>query len=326
MVRSIGFMTTLAFAAPSLAVEFTPIEVDGRSVDVWVPECARPNAPIIVALHAWATDKETQQSVDRLPDYAGPECAIIVYPQGKSSGVQVGPFGLAGHSWNAGGCCPQANLDKIDDVGFLDRVVTAVAAEFNADEQSVFAIGISNGGMMANRFACTNEKVKAMVAVSGPLMSGDGDKTESFECSRSIPMLHMHGDADPVVPYKGCSKDTSILSMCREMAAIPGGGFPQLPWPSIPEALADWRVRNGIAAEAEGSVTFANASASCTSWGEASNNVTLCTMGGEGHAWPGSCSGNILATPIEHCSLDMDASFQAMEFFRQYMPQTSSVV
>lgn len=322
MVRSMHIMAALALATPSQAVEFTPIEVDGRSVDVWVPDCAQPNAPIIMALHAWATSKETQQEVDRLPDYAGSECAIIVYPQGKVKGVISG---LIGHSWNAGGCCPEANVQKIDDVGFLDHVVTAVATEFNADEQSVFVVGVSNGGMMANRFACTNEKVKALVAVSGPLMSGDGDKTESFECSRSIPMLHMHGEADQVVPYNGCSKSTSILAMCRGMAAM-GGGFPALPWPTVQECVADWRVRNGIAADAEGSITFTNASASCTSWGETSNNVTFCTLGGEGHAWPGYCSGKVLAAPIEHCSHDMDGSFQAMEFFRQYMPQTSSVV
>jgi len=319
MVRSMHYMTMTALAAPSYAVEFTPIEVDGRSVDVWIPECAQPNAPIIMALHAWAVDKETQQSVDRFPDYAGSECAIIAYPQGLSKGA-------TGYSWNAGGCCPQANLDKVDDVGFLDHVITAIAAEFNADEQSVFVVGVSNGAMMANRFACTNEKVKALVAISGQLMNGDGDKTESFECSRSIPVLHMHGDADPVVPYKGCSKSTSIFAMCREMAAIPGGGFPTLPWQSIPDALADWRARNGIAADADGSITFSNASASCMSWGETSNNVTLCTVGGEGHAWPGTCSGNILAAPIEHCSLDMDASLQTMEFFRRYMPQARSVV
>ena len=86
---------------------------------------------------------------------------------------------------------------------------------------------------MANRFACTNEKVKALVAVSGQLLSGDDDKTESYECSRSLPVLHMHGDADPVVPYNGCSKDTSIFAMCRELAAIPGGGRCLLPMGSL---------------------------------------------------------------------------------------------
>jgi len=216
-----------------------------------------------------------------------------------------------------------ANTDKVDDVTFLDHVITAVAQKFNADDESVFVVGISNGGMMANRLACTNSRVKAMVAVSGPLINGTGSDTESFVCDRAIPVLHLHGDADAIVPYDGCDKSKPLTSPCRSMAALPG--FPPLPWPTVPAAIGDWRVRNGISRDAIGVTTFANQSTSCVSWGSVANNVTLCKVGGEGHAWPNSCSTAALL-PGMHCSHDIDGSFHAMEFFRQYIRHVSAVV
>merc|ERR1712107_847794 len=128
--------------------------------------------------------------------------------------------------------------------GFLDHVISAVARAFNGSEQLAFVVGISNGGMMANRLACSSSKVKALVAVSGPLVQGTGVASERFECSRRIPVLHLHGDADAVVPYDGCKKSDSMFKLCKRMAVLPG--FPPLPWPSVPVALADWRQRNGI--------------------------------------------------------------------------------
>jgi polyhydroxybutyrate depolymerase len=316
-------MPRVAFSVSLLslgaAVDFTRVTVDHRDVDVWVPECAQPSAPIILSLHAWATNRGVMEGVDRLPDYAGSECAIIVYPQGKSRGES---FGVMGFSWNAGGCCPNANTDHIDDVGFLDHVITAVAEKFNGNEQLVGVVGVSNGGMMANRLACTNERVKVLVSMSGPLINGtDAEKTESFQCRRSVPMLHMHGDADIVIPYDGCSQSSSRT--CKSLAMMPG--FPPLPWPSVPAYIADWRVRNGIPTDSEGTTTFTNASTSCTSWGSSANNVTLCTLGGEGHAWPNACAvPNLL--PGMHCTHDIDGSHHTMEFFRQHFSQTTYVV
>jgi len=317
MSRVAFSLSLLSFGA---AVDFTRLTVDDRDVDVWVPECAQPNAPIILSLHAWATSRGYMEGVDRLPDYAGSECAIIAYPQGKSHG-DAGPLKI-GFSWNAGGCCPNANTDHVDDVGFLDHVITAVADKFNGNEHLVGVVGISNGGMMANRFACANEKVKAFVSMSGPLINGtDAKKTESFECSRHVPMLHMHGDKDTVIPYDGCSQSSPL--QCRMMAILPG--FPALPWPSVPAYIADWRVRNGIPSDAEGTTTFTNASASCTSWGTSANNVTLCTLGGEGHAWPNTCM-DANRMPGMHCTHDIDGSHHTMEFFRTYFSPTTYVV
>jgi polyhydroxybutyrate depolymerase len=245
---------------------------------------------------------------------------VIIYPQGNARGSFLGIVGWLGWSWNAGGCCPKANTDKVDDITFLSDVITAVSAKFHVDDDLVFAVGISNGGMMANRFACSNDKVKALVALSGPLMNGTGKEgSETFTCSRSVPMMHLHGTADMVIPYDGCKSGNMA---CQMMSKLPG--FPPLPWITVPDAVADWRNRNGIPINASGSINFKNGSTSCMSWGSSHNNVTLCTVGGEGHAWPGICNWVSIYMPGMKCTYDIDGSEHAMSFIRRYVPAPSS--
>jgi len=308
------------------AVGWTTLTIDGRDVDAYVPSCASAGAPLILSLHAWATGKNMMKGVDRLVDYQGSEmCAIVVYPQGKVRGAL---FGAVGWSWNAGGCCPDANAPRADDVQFLMNVVSTVATELNGSEEEVFAIGISNGGMMANRLACADKRIKAFVSVSGPLVNKTDDIPggESFQCLRQVPVLHFHGTGDTVVPYEGCNR-TSGSSVCKAlMSTVVSDSLS--PFPAVPDYIADWRIRNGIIDQTQGASTFENHTASCMAWGGQSNNVTLCTLQGEGHAWPGTCGPYPILgrTPMFHCTYDIDASKEAMAFFRRYMTSTSGIV
>merc|ERR1712217_109806 len=161
-----------------------------------------------------------------------------------------------------------------------------------------------------------------MVAVSGMLINGTG--ADAFTCDRGIPMMHFHGDADAIVPYTGCSGLMTGGLICRSMAAMPG--FPKMPWPTVESSVAGWRVRNGIDPSESGTQTFTNASTTCTSWGDISNNVTLCKVGTEGHAWPGVCSEPEGSMPGMKCSFDIDASAEAMRFFRRYVPVASDML
>lgn len=76
----------------------------------------------------------------------------MVYPDGH------------GKSWNAGGCCPSATGDKVDDVGFVKAIISALAADACIDLDHVHASGCSNGGAMSFRLACDAADVIAAVA------------------------------------------------------------------------------------------------------------------------------------------------------------------
>ncbi|HMI82753.1 MAG TPA: hypothetical protein VK550_01605 [Polyangiaceae bacterium] len=57
----------------------------------------------------------------------------------------------AGNAWNAGSCCGGSS---VDDVALFKALVTEVSKHANVDEKRVYAIGLSNGGMMSYRLAC----------------------------------------------------------------------------------------------------------------------------------------------------------------------------
>jgi len=306
-----------AIANASAIGEAVIFSVQGRSINAWVPKCSANVAKkaLVISLHAWGSNQKQQQDMDRLADYVGRDCAVILYPQGLKRGHLFGVFGFA---WNAGGCCPDSDTAHVNDVSFFGDVITEAAKRFAIDENLVFVAGVSNGGMMANRLACSDTRIKAIVTVVGPLVNGtnQASETESFQCQRRVPVLHFHGMVDPVVPFGGCNKTVGGFQ-CQGLQTWSGVA----PFPSAQEHIAAWRTRNGVLPTDQGMVTFKHGSATCTSWGNQPSNVTFCTLQYMGHDWPGRCNTiQRLVPSIFNCSFDVDASEQAMSFFRQYIP------
>ena len=131
------------------------------------------------------------------------------------------------------------------------------------DATRVYVTGMSNGGFMSHRLACEAADVFAAAApVAGVL----GIPPEDCNPSRPIPVLHVHGTADTLVPYDG---DTTL-------------GFV-----SVPETFDGWSMRDGCTDEAM--VTFTQDDVSCQSHSacDAGVAITLCSVDGGGHCWPG---------------------------------------
>jgi polyhydroxybutyrate depolymerase len=123
--------------------------------------------------------------------------AVAVYPEG--SGDDVG----FPQSWNAGGCCPFANLDEVDDVGFLGAVIERVREKYATDPARTWVIGHSNGGMMAYRLACDMPGLVSAIGVgAGALMT---PCTSTATDSAAVSLVHLHGKQDMVVPFDGGS-------------------------------------------------------------------------------------------------------------------------
>ena len=95
----------------------------------------------------------------------------------------------------------------INDVMFARRLVADVANKLQIDIEKTFAVGFSNGGMMAYDLACTAADIFESVAI----MSGvrlDGACDESI--SKSV--LHFHGSDDSVIPLDGSGDFPSVYS------------------------------------------------------------------------------------------------------------------
>lgn len=139
--------------------------------------------PVVFLLHGFA---EGPMDVRNQGDWAAAVVARRFH--------LVTPQGILG-SWNAGSCCGFA-ANNHDDVSYLDALVDDISARPDVDPDRIFMAGFSNGGMMAYRYACVDDRVRAIASVAG---------TRVADCDppRPIPILHVHGTGDTTVPYQG---------------------------------------------------------------------------------------------------------------------------
>jgi polyhydroxybutyrate depolymerase len=98
-----------------------------------------------------------------------------------------------GGRWAGGSCCGTQN-----DVKFITAMIDDASRDYPIDKRRIYAMGISNGGLMANRLACELSEKIAAIATVAPAAVEDC-------CSpvRPVPVLNIHGTGDRCNPYYG---------------------------------------------------------------------------------------------------------------------------
>jgi polyhydroxybutyrate depolymerase len=230
------------------------LDVDGtaRSYDLFVPSGYDPDvaAPLVLNFHGLLGWPVQQAEFSGFDASAEPRGMLVAYPAG------------IGSSFNSGACCGDAYAQDVDDVGFARALVDEVSRTYCVDPRRVFVTGMSNGGHMAHLLACVAADVFAAGAsVTGVLQLAPADCTPA----RPISMLDFHGNSDLIVPY--------------------GGGGPG--YPPVPDMMSAWAARDGCAAAS--GVVFEQDDMRCETWPACQDDVevTLCTIDGGGHCWPG---------------------------------------
>ncbi|MBL0888485.1 alpha/beta hydrolase family esterase [Myceligenerans indicum] len=190
----------------SVTVELTGGEFDGRSYEVVVPAGVDEPFPVILALHPHGGNASQARAAFGLDGPAAAQGFATVYPSGP------------GESWNAGDCCGEAAEEDRDDVGFLEAVVDDLAGRFDVDTDRVYVTGFSNGAMMTYRLACESDVAAAIAPVSGVVVTDCPDPLP-------LPVLHIHGKADDVVPADGSEGSGGLvprLSAARSAELLAG--------------------------------------------------------------------------------------------------------
>ena len=121
---------------------------------------------------------------------------ILIYPQGLY---------LDGEPhWNA---CPNGgdNKSEVDDFGFIETLIEEISSNYNIDLERIYAVGYSNGGMMAYGLANhKSELIAAVASVSGAMLDCIGP------ASHPMPVIHLHGTNDLDLPYNGNNYYNSV--------------------------------------------------------------------------------------------------------------------
>lgn len=221
----------------------------GRHYRVSIPpnDGSKP-LPMVLSFHGLTEDRAINRSSTQYDLLGRTKGFISVFLDGVD------------RSWNAGNCCVPATSSSVDDVRFVAETIATLSQELCVDERRVYASGFSNGGFLSYRLACELGDRIAAIGVVGATMA-------VTECApeRAVPIIHVHGSLDPVVP-------------------MPGN--PALGFPSSDDTIGGWVKRNACVDNPH--ETLRRANGTCTTWDECTNGaaITYCTLSGTFHTWP----------------------------------------
>lgn len=149
------------------------------------PDLADKKLPLVVNLHGLNGTAEEMATMAEWPEAVVDHNLLMVFPEGVEK------------SWNAGGCCGEAETSGTDDVVFLDAVIKQMVSEYQADPEQVYMTGYSNGGMMTYRYNC--ERPDQLVGAASYAGTDYSDCTPDA----TVPFFQISGSEDTIVPPLG---------------------------------------------------------------------------------------------------------------------------
>jgi len=178
------------------------IEVEGETREylIHIPSSyeTTKSVPIMLNLHGFSQSVSDYMIEADMRPLAEADTYILIYPQGSY---------LNGYSqWNP---CPIGgdNKSDVDDFGFVEDLIDEISSQYNIDMERIYAAGYSNGGMMAYGLAnYKSDLIAAVASVSGAMLDCIGNT------SHPMPVIHLHGTDDYVLPYNGGKGFNSVQS------------------------------------------------------------------------------------------------------------------
>jgi polyhydroxybutyrate depolymerase len=165
-----------------------------REAIVYVPTsyAVGEGTALVMNFHGFGGTGETHLQWTDMRELAERDGAIVVYPTGTESEGST--------HWNCS-LPSEDNKSTADDFGFVEVLIGTIAASYDLDEDRVYAVGYSNGGMMAFGLACfRSDLVAAVGAVSGAMLD---DAAAGCETTHPTSIITLHGTADSVLSYEG---------------------------------------------------------------------------------------------------------------------------
>ncbi len=249
-----------------------------RTMKVHVPAGYDPKrpTPVVFNFHGFGSNADQENQLAKMNAKADKETFVTVHAEGTAN------------SWNAGACCGEAVNQKIDDVAFVGKMIDALEDRLCVDDKRIFATGMSNGGFLSHRLGCElADRIAAIAPVAGVM------GMPTCTPSRPISVMHFHGTADGLVPYNGS---------------------PSQNFPAVQTSFGDWAKRDGCTGQPE--ETFSKGDSKCSTYKTCGQGteVTLCTVTGGGHTWPGGTP----YPPLGYTTTDLVATDAMWDFFKRH--------
>jgi polyhydroxybutyrate depolymerase len=240
-----------------------------RDYTLYVPSNYTPETavPLVINMHGHNTSRTVQMLGSTMNAVAEQEGFLVAYPD------------AIGANWFGGQ----------DNVGFIDSVLREISSQYSVNPYRIYSTGFSQGGMMSYILGAERPNIFAAIAPVAGIFNALP--------SRALPLLHMHGTADNVVPYvqvdqllpsyvmRNGGDLTASITNLPDLVPIDGSTVQLRAYGGAPYVDNSGQVR-----EAE---------------------VLLYRIENGGHSWPGGG----LGAPINY---DINASHEIWRFFSRH--------
>lgn len=255
----------------------------------------RTPLPLVVDFHGLAEGAEVHTRMSAYGDLAEQEGFVVAFPQG--TGAVPG--------WRF------QNDPANPDLAYVDALLDQIGSELCVDTSRTYATGLSNGAFISSTLACARaDRFAAVAPVAGV------QRNEPCDAARPVPVLAIHGTADPILLFNGGIGDLSgalggntPTTASGPPADIDGAGYPA--------AVRAWAADNGCEptpADTQLSPTVLRRVYECPE----DADVEFYVVDGGGHSWPGSEFSASIERIIGPTTQDIDATALSWEFFRRF--------
>jgi polyhydroxybutyrate depolymerase len=197
----------------------------------------------------------------------------------ESAGFALALPAAVDERWNDGRF-PGTRWERVDDVGYLAAVIEDACGRAALDERRVSMVGMSNGAVMAGRFAWEQPgRLSGFAQVAGTVAV---DVAAGPAPSAPTPFISIHGTADRFAPYGGGRPHGVLAKLLLRQRADPTLG--------VDEWAGRWLGVNGAAPEP--TVDSIGPDVTLRRWRGVSpeSDVAFYRIEGGGHTWPGNRS------------------------------------
>lgn len=170
-----------------------------RSYRHYAPSGIGSNRPLLIVLHPGLSNANAFQNnaanLNGAYDLVADTLDMhVVYPDGTA---RTGTT----NTWNAGDNADlYASHVRKKDVLFIKNLITVMSNDHSIDTGEVYLMGYSNGAMLTYRYLMEYPGDIAGVLVFAGSCLKDFDESVA---SITVPIIHVHGTADPTVPPAG---------------------------------------------------------------------------------------------------------------------------
>lgn len=265
------------------------------------PEDTQQALPLVVNLPGLAYQASITSVVTGFDALGDREGFITATPQGTGQPL----------NWDT-----DADPAHNPDLAFIADLIDRVESDRCVDRTRVYVVGMSSGAMLASVIACTMaDRVTAVAAVGGVQFP------EGCDPPRAVPILAIHGSADPLIHFHGGIglETIGVLARAADPSAPTTTAPPSTTTPppttiphvdldgdGAPAAVRAWAAHNGCESEpADEDLTpdVVIRTYDCP----VGHDVTFFVVKGGGSSWPAS----VIGADMDHLTGHTTLSFQA---------------